>query len=764
MAPQKVAGPIRRPATFVAAAAAGVFLLHFAMSFMVRPSSGGGWHAIWYTIRKSWEAGGFFSMWSALRTKNACKTCALGMGGQAGGMVNESGHFPEVCKKSLQAMAADMQGAIRSEFWSTYSVPQLRAFTPRELEHCGRLTEPVLYDGRTQYYRPISWDYAFERIAGKLREVSADQTFWYFSGRSSIEAGFLLQLFARLYGTNNVNNCSYYCHQASGVGLTTSVGTGTATIELEDLDKADLVFVIGGNPASNHPRLMRTLMAVRRRGGQVIVINPVIETGLVNFSVPSDPWSLLFGSEIASLYVQPHIGGDLALLYGIAKRIDELGAQDAAYLAAHCEGAEDWLARCRSLSWAEIVAKSGVPQAEIERIAELYAASKAAVFSWTMGITHHLHGVMNVQAIAALALLRGMVGKPGAGLMPIRGHSNVQGIGSVGATPKLKEAIFEKLESEFHLRLPTTPGLDTLACMEGAREGSLKVGFCLGGNLYGSNPDAQYADAALANLDLLVMLNTTLNTGHAHGLAKETIILPVLARDEEPQPTTQESMFNFVRLSDGGPARHVGPRSEVAVIAELGERVLGDAGHLDWRSMQNTGKIRDAIARVVPGFENIGAIDQTRQEFHISGRVLHQPRFPTANGKARIFCHELPELLGGEQGLRLMTVRSEGQFNTVVYEDYDYYRGQDRRDVILLHPHDLQRLNLVEDQRVTVRSDVGSMKNILVRSYDAIKPGNVLMYYPECNVLVPRTTDPASKTPAFKGIVVTLEVAAPATA
>src|SRR3990172_4908305 len=280
---------------------------------MKKTQSGGGWPAVWYTWRKAREAGGIVKLWRVMRSKNACKTCALGMGGQRGGMVNELGHFPEVCKKSLQAMVADMQGAIRSDFWNRYPPQQLQQLTPRELEAGGRLSEPVRFTRDAGRYEPISWDAAFRHIVQKLRATPPDETFWYFSGRSSNEAGFLLQLFARLYGTNNVNNCSYYCHQASGVGLATVTGSGTATIVLEDLEYADLVFVIGGNPASNHPRLMRSLMRVRRRGGHVIVINPIVETGLVRFSVPSDVKSLFFGSNIASLYVQPHIGGDLAL-------------------------------------------------------------------------------------------------------------------------------------------------------------------------------------------------------------------------------------------------------------------------------------------------------------------------------------------------------------------------------------------------------------------------------------------------------------------
>jgi len=724
----------------------------------MKVGSGGGFRAIWYTWKKGREAGGIWKLYKAMRSKNACKTCALGMGGQKGGMTNEQGSFPELCKKSLQAMVADMQPAISPNFWTENSAEKLASMTPRELEHSGRLIQPVLYEQGQTHFRPITWADAYDRIAKKLTAVQADETFWYFSGRSSNEAGFLMQLLARVYGTNNVNNCSFYCHQASGVGLQSSIGSSTATIVLEDLEHADCFFLIGGNPASNHPRLMTSLMHVRRKGGRVIVINPVEETGLVNFRVPSDPWSLLKGTKIASDYIKPHIGGDLALLWGIAKAVGEQGAMDENFLLDHCQGVEAWKAELERLTWSEIVRKSGIEQVEIESIAKIYGSAKKTVFAWTMGITHHTTGVSGVQAIANLAMCRGMLGRPGCGLMPIRGHSNVQGIGSVGATPKLKEAIFKSLQEKFGVKLPTTPGLDTLSCIESAATGTMKVGICLGGNLYGSNPDAKFADQALANLELNVVLSTTLNTGHAHGLAKEFIILPVLARDEEPEVTTQESMFNYVRLSDGGPARVPGPRSEVSVIAEIGSRVAAHVSGIDWEAMRKTATIRDWIGAVVPGYEKIATIDETKTEFFIDGRTIHEPKFPTPDGRAIMHVHSLPELSGtGPSELRMMTIRSEGQFNTVVYEEEDLYRNQDRRDVILMHPDDLRRLGLRHDERVTVRSGTGELPNILARGYEKIRPGNAMMYYPESNVLVPRSADPQSKTPAFKNVVVTCE-------
>ncbi|GIW90279.1 MAG: formate dehydrogenase [Pirellulaceae bacterium] len=721
---------------------------------MRRPRSGGGWPAIRYVLRQAQRSGGLWRMYKALRTRNACKTCALGMGGQRGGMVNERGSFPEVCKKSVQAMAADMQGAIRPEFWSTYSLAQLAHFSPRQLESLGRLAQPLLHDRSSDYYRPVSWEEAIDLLVSTLRAAAPDSTFWYVSGRSSNEAGFVLHLLARLYGTNNVNNCSYYCHQASGVGLTRAIGTGTATIALEDLESADLVFLIGGNPASNHPRLMTTLARIRRRGGHVVVINPVREVGLIRFRVPSNLRSLLFADRIASVYVQPDIGGDLALLTGIAKRIVELGAHDAKFLSGHCHQSQPWLEWLAKLPWEEIERKSGVDRSTIDQVARLYADSKRTVFSWTMGITHHAHGVANVQAIANLALARGMVGKPGAGLLPIRGHSNVQGIGSVGVTPQLKQAVFERLESHYGLKLPTQPGLDTLACLEAAAAGRLQVGICLGGNLFGASPDARFAAEALARLELVAYLNTTLNTGHVRGLAKRTLVLPVLPRDEEPQPTTQESMFNFVRYSDGGPARLAGPRSELEVLTEVADRLLGPIGPVDWKDLRDTTRVRQMIGRVVPGFEAMQ--EGSKREFTIGGRLLREPRFPTADGRAVLHIHELPDLVGEPGQLRLMTVRSEGQFNTVVYEEEDWYRGQERRDVILIHPEDLQRLGLSDGQPVRVSSQVGSLGPVLARSFPDIKPGNALMYYPEANVLVPRRYDPESKTPAFKSVAISL--------
>ena len=498
-------------------------------------------------------------------------------------------------------------------------------------------------------------------------------------------------------------------------------------------------------------------MEVRRRGGTVVVINPLKEAGMVRFRVPSNVRSMIAGDEIASLYVQPHVGGDLALLTGMAKVLIEDGHADQDWISAYTTGYADFKDSVLATPWDSIIEESGVDAVTIRRLADCYVQSTHSVFSWAMGITHHRNGTANVQAIANLALLRGMIGKPGAGLMPIRGHSNVQGIGSVGVTPRLKQAIFDGIESTLGLKLPTEAGRDTMSCMEGAADGSLKFGLCLGGNLFGSNPDQDFAGKAFNRLEQVVYLSTTLNTGHAHGTGQETLILPVLARDEEPEPTTQESMFNFVRMSDGGPERFEGARSEIDVIATLAEAVMGVENPIAWQDWKHTRTIRKAISEVVPGYAAIADIDGNGGEFQIGGRTLHEPVFALPGGKARFHSHTLDatEPLGNNR-FRLMTIRSEGQFNTVVYEEHDLYRGVDGRYVILVNPLDLEAAGLADATHVDVQGPGGRMSRIQVVPFGDIRRGSTAMYFPEANVLLSRAVDDQSRTPAFKGALVTL--------
>ena len=709
---------------------------------------GGGFKAIKYSLKVA-RAVGFRKILQASLSKNTCKSCALGMGGQKGGMVNETGNFPEICKKNFQAQITDIQPSISEKLFQKKSIEDLKKTPTRLLERSGRLNTPLYKDKCDSHYSTISWEQALERITNQFKATLPERTFFYSSGRSSNEAAFLLQLFARIYGTNNINNCSYYCHQASGVGIGSTIGTGSATIQLQDLEKSDLIFVIGANPASNHPRFVRQLLNCRRRGGHVIVINPAKEKGLVKFAIPSDVRSMsVGGSPIASEYIQIHIGGDIALLKGIAKAVVEAGKHDLRFMEYHTHGKQDYIADIQETPWEMIVLYSGISKQRIQQIAEIYGNSRNVIFSWAMGITHHEHGVENVESIVNLALLRGMVGRRFAGLLPLRGHSNVQGVGSVGATPILKDKILKNIEKHLGVQLLTTPGMDTMSCMKASYNGKIDLAFLLGGNLYNANPDAQFAEKSLNAIPLKIFLNTTLNQGHFCGVEREVLILPVAARDEERQKTTQESMFNFVRMSDGGIVRLDNVRSEVEIISSIAQKVLVDSP-IEFGKLKRHQNLRKAIAQTVPGFEKMSEMDETQKEFHISGRTFHQARFATPDHKANFRICSIPSLKGEEGDFRMMTVRSEGQFNSIIYEEEDIYREQTSRRVVLRNKDDIQNKGLQENDLVTLESSVGKMERVMVREFD-IPCGNVMTYYPESNVLVPTTTDPRSLTPAFK--------------
>jgi molybdopterin-dependent oxidoreductase alpha subunit len=533
------------------------------------------------------------------------------------------------------------------------------------------------------------------------------------------------------------------------VGLTSTLGSGTATIVLEDLKHADLIWVIGANPSSNHPRLMTELLKCRRRGGKVIIVNPLKEPGLVRFKVPSDWRSMLLGNNrIATDYIQPNIGGDLALFKGIAKVLLGKSHVDSEFIANYTYGFNVFSQDVKETPWEEIVEVSGLDQSQIEYLAGEYHKAENVVFSWAMGITHHEHGVENVESIVNLALLRGMVGRKHAGLLPLRGHSNVQGVGSVGVTPVLKEKVFKNIEEFLGIQLPKQPGLDTMASMKAAFNDEIDFALLLGGNLYSATPDAAFADTALNRIPFKAFVTTTLNQSHLYGVEGEVVILPVAARDEEKQATTQESMFNFVRMSDGGIVRLDNVRSEVEIIADIAEGVLGQNG-VDFSSFKTHRNIRKAIAHTIPGFEKIGEIDETKEEFQISGRTFHEPQFETPDGKAHFKVVPIPSLKGGDTEFQLTSVRSEGQFNTIVYEEEDTFRGIDNRWVVMMNADDMIRLDVAENDRVDIHNETGIMERVKVKSFD-IPAGNAAAFFPEANVLIPTILDPRSKTPGFK--------------
>jgi molybdopterin-dependent oxidoreductase alpha subunit len=715
-----------------------------------RVGAGGGFAALAYVLRKGRDAGGLWRFYRRMSSRNACKTCALGMGGQRGGMTNEAGHFPEVCKKSVQAQAADMGAVVDEAFLARTPLAALERMSSRELEAAGRLVFPIAADRGATHLRRISWDELHARAAAAFRAARPDETFFYSSGRSSNEAGFLMQLVARAYGTNNVNNCSFYCHSASGVALGKIYGSGTASLSLDDLEQADFALLAGCNPASNHPRLMTQLMNLRRRGGRVLVVNPLRELGLVRFRVPSDPWSMLFGTRVADLYLQPHVGADIALFRALLKGVVESGGVDRRFVAAHTTGWDAVRADVEAATWDELAAASGVPRAELDAAIEMILGARRGIFLWAMGLTHHAWGTDAILALGNLALARGWLGRPGAGLLPIRGHSNVQGLGTVGVTPALKEAFARRLHEVYGVAPVAAPGLDTYGAMEAAHAGRVRAALLLGGNLWGSNPDGAWARDALSRVGTALYLSTKLNQGHAHGRGVETLIAPVLARDEEPQATTQESMFNFVRLSEGGlPAVEGEARSEVEILAALAEAIL-PAGRFDWAGLRSHRALRARMAETVPELGALAKIDEAGGEFTIPGRVLHAPRFATPTGRAAFHVPAAaPRPLAPDE-LMLMTLRSEGQFNTVVYEDEDLYRGNPRRDVVMMAAEDAARLGVREGDPVTVETATGRLEVAVALA--PIRAGNLAMYYPEANVLVPRTLDPRSRTPAFKSV------------
>lgn len=713
--------------------------------------SGGGWPAIGYAYRMAKRAGGIRKLYKSLKSPNTCKTCAVGMGGVSGGMVNEAGQGLQICKKSMQAQAHDMLAGIPAEFFERNPVRHLAKLSGRELEGLGRLVHPLFLPENATHFDVLTWPQALDKLVERWRKASPDRSFFYASGRSSMEAAFLIQLLARQWGTNNVNNCSYYCHQASGMGLGQSLGGGTSTVTLEDLRKCDLVVLIGANPASNHPRLMRFLLDLRRRGGKVVVVNPFREIGLQRFSVPSDLRSLLLGSEISNLYLQPHCGGDMALLKAAAVLLWRAGNADIEFLAAHCNQVEAFKKDLEQADLQSLVDRSGVPLAEIESFSQYLSESNNTIFAWAMGITHQEHGVENVRWISNLALMRGMVGKPGAGLLPIRGHSNVQGVGSVGVAPKLKPGMAAALLKHLNVKTPESAGMDTFSCMQAAHAGEIDFALLLGGNLYAANPDLKWAAKALGNIRFTAFLSTTMNLGHIHGHGKDMLILPVRARDEERQSTAQESMFNYVRLSRGGeraPAEELPTESEIFV--HVAQQLFGDEP-VPWPELASHRTIREFIARTVPNLQPIAELHRGK-EFTIPGRIKHTPDFNTENGKANLLVVDPPDTRPPDGQFNLMTFRSEGQFNTIIYEDEDLYRGVEHRLVVFMNEEEIRGRGFSEGEQVWVESAIGRMQVELVAG--PVRAGNIAMYYPEANQIVPRKLDSQSRTPVFKRVCV----------
>ena len=732
-------------------------------------TAGGGLPVIQYWLEKTLSPKGL-RLWQTLNHKSACLSCAWGTGGQKGGFVNEAGEYLQRCAKSVEAIAAELQPAIQPDFFQQYNLSELQQLTSQECDRLGRLSYPLILRAGSSHYERISWEEVYQ-IATMAFQRSPERIASYSSGRSSNEAAYLLQLFLRSLGSNNLADCSDLCHAPSTIGLKQVFGSGTSMVSLENLKKSDCIVLIGSNAPANHPRLMNELIQLRERGGKVIIINPQIEIGLVKFASPAFPLKSLLrgGSDISSLYLQPIPGSDVALFVGLQKSLLEQNLVKTDYLIAHTQ---DWQAvvdYARHTSWQTITSTCGLSQEEITAAASLIGNSERVVFAWAMGITQHANGVDNVFSIANTALITGNAGKIGAGTMPIRGHSNVQGFGSMGVTINLREEIKQALSQLLGKPLSETPGYHTRDLIEAAELGKIDTLFCLGGNLYAANPHLKQAQSALSQIETIFYVATKPNLGHFHGLAKQqTLILPVFNRFENPHPTTTESGNNFVRLNEKGESHLQAPDadliSEVELITEIAHRLQGETP-INWRKLQDTLYIRGLIAKTIPGYGKIGQIDQTKEEFTIEGRIFEQPKFPTKDGKAKMFVTPLPTLslppksafnvAENQSGIVVIlgTGRSYGQHNTVVYHNEDKYRGMPHRYCILMNLGDIKKAGLQQHQRVKVKGNAGELDNIEIIA-GAILEGVAFMFYPEANILFKAEIDPKSGIPAYKRVAV----------
>ncbi len=706
-------------------------------------------------------------VWETLFKKSACLSCAWGTGGQKGGFTNEEGEKLQRCAKSVESIVAEIQPPVEQHYFEQHSITELQQLTSMEADRLGRLSFPAILRAGSSHYERISWNEVYDLVEEAFRKPPA-RVASYSSGRSSNEAAYLLQLMMRSLGSNNLADCSDLCHRPSTEGLSSTFGSGTSTVSLESLKQADCVVLVGSNAPSNHPRLMNELIKMRRdRNGTIIVMNPVREVGLVKFGSPSFPVrSLIPGSDIANLFLQPLPGSDLAIFIGIQKSLIERDLINQSFLKAHTQGWEAVIAQAQEISWDDITQTCGIPQADIETAATLIAQSKRVVFAWAMGITHQANGTDAVCGIANTALLTGNVGKMGAGVMPIRGHSNVQGFGSMGVQNELKPALQKSLEKLLGRSLDLEPGYHARSLIEAADTEKVDTLLCLGGNLYAASPNLTEAKRAFSQIETVIYLATKPNLGHFHGLGcQNTLILPVFNRFENPHKTTVESGNNFVRLNDEGKT-HLDKSdlvAEVTFIAELAHRLHGSSP-INWRKLQDTRYVRQLIAKTISGYEKIGQIDETKEEFTIGGRIFTTPEFETPSGKAEMQLTPLPDLtlptpeqLGASKGtdngivLALITGRGYAQHNTVVYRTADKYRGMPHRHCILMHPDDVEAGGLQNHQRITVQGEAGKLDNIEIIC-GAVRRGAALMFYPEANVLMKGVTDPKSHTPAYKRV------------
>jgi len=689
-------------------------------------------------------------------------------------------HTAEFCENGAKAVAEEATlRRVGPEFFAAHSVAELAEKSGYWLGQQGRLTHPVLLEEGASHYTPVSWERAFDLIAEELAALdSPDGAAFYTSGRTSNEAAFAYQLFARRLGTNNLPDCSNMCHESSGSALTETLGVGKGSVHLKDLYQADLIIVAGQNPGTNHPRMLSALERAKRAGARIVSVNPLPEAGLERFKNPQTPRGLVGGgTKLTDLFLQIRIGGDLALFRALnllllqAEEKEPGTVLDRAFIEEHCAGFEEWREDALTgTDWAEVLAATGLAEEQIRELAAMVLSSRRIVVCWAMGLTQHKHSVPTIREVVNFLLLRGNVGRPGAGVCPVRGHSNVQGDRTMGIWEKPPAAFLDALGKEFRFEPPRDHGHDVVDTIRAMRDGRVKVFFAMGGNFVSATPDTPVTEDAMRRCRLTVHVSTKLNRSHVVTGAR-ALILPTLGRTDRDrtgkglQEVTVEDSMGMVHASRGMlPPPAEGLLSEVAIVCRLARRVLGPQDDVPWEDFaEDYGNLRDRIARVVPGFEDFNAKIRRPGGFALPHAPRDRRAFPTATGKANFTVNPLyaPELPEGR--LLLQTLRSHDQYNTTIYGLDDRYRGiKDGRRVVLVSPGDAERLGVREGEYVDLVSEWTDGVERRARHFRVVEyptaAGCAAAYYPETNVLVPLDhVAEVSNTPASKSVVIRLE-------
>jgi molybdopterin-dependent oxidoreductase alpha subunit len=684
-------------------------------------------------------------------------------------------HLAEFCENGAKAVAAEATTRrIGPEFFREHSISSLRERSGWWLEQQGRLTQPMHRPAGSDHYVPVTWEEAFAIAGAHLRGLdSPDQAVFYTSGKASNEAAFVWQLFARTLGTNNLPDCSNMCHESSGEALMATIGIGKGSVSHDDVAKADLVIVAGQNPGTNHPRMLTSLEECVRAGGQVVAVNPLREAGLVAFRNPQKVRGVVgTGTPLAAQHLAIRLGGDLALFQALNRRLLDADAIDHAFLDGHTEGLEDLRAHLADLDPAQVSAATGLLESEIDELLERVVTAKSIVVCWAMGLTQHRDAVPTIQEIVNFLLLRGNIGRPGAGLCPVRGHSNVQGDRTMGIWERVPDVFLDRLGARFGFTPPREHGLDTVDTVRAMRDGKVRVFLGLGGNFARATPDTAVTEAALSGLDLTVQVATKLNHGHL-ATGREALLLPCLGRTEKDVRATGEQWISVedsmsVVHRSRGQLRPAGPllRSEVAIVCGLAEAAVG-SDTVDWTELSDDYRvIRRHVEAVVSGFE-----DFEERLARPGGFVLPHPprderRFTTPSGKAQLTVNVLDVLEIPSGRLLLQTIRSHDQFNTTIYGLDDRYRGiTGGRRVVFVHPDDLAAFGFAPGDLVDLVSEWQGQERRVVGfrtvAYDTPR-GNAAAYFPETNDLVPLdSTAKRSNTPTSKAVVIRLERSRP---